>query len=39
MQIIVELGNTNASDGNTSDEMNMYYSKFSRDVRIYPNQL
>ena len=39
MQNIVESGNTNASDGKTSHEISTQYSKLSRDVRIYPNQL
>ena len=39
MQNIVDSGNTNASDGNTSHELSMQYSKLSRDVRFYPNQL
>jgi hypothetical protein len=47
MQNTVESGNTNtntntntnASDGKTSHEINLQYSKLSRDVIIYPKQL
>jgi len=39
MQDIVDFGNTNASDGNTSHEISTQCSKLSRDVRIYPIQL